>query len=300
MQNEQNEVVEMAIDKAYTEESLSVFKEFNLEMTSDFIKSIRRSANNGISIITSVLGGWKKLVTSIDSMDEDEVDARIVNSLPEKLDKTYKGLALSKINYGDVRNVRVMVPIGLDATYLDYMEVMRLYQEEVNRIETSTLTNFENLLGKIKNNMFDENNLSAMIRSAGVYLSDVDKLKAANSKVISRNKRSYQLYGKLVRRNNDLPMVIKEYKQLIKSHSAISRKNVSKKVNNCSKLIDNIIKELDELVLEKGNVDKDIRLLADLTLAVGVQVEIYAVHTYNLRVLGNSINDAILEIKKAK
>lgn len=199
--------------------------------------------------------------------------------------------SLSNRNMVAIKDRKVLVPKGLNVSFIDYTNFLVETQVVVDELIGKTLAPAERFIGGMVNN---PENLASFRPSAllrVITLHDIEKIKIKQNLAYSRDQAEKRPYASVIRRQADLLPTIKAYNSLVERTSRVNRDEVFEKMNNVANYADTIIQIFEEENTDKGVSSTAINNLGVFLHRIAQHVETYAVHCFKLEVLGNCLEE---------
>lgn len=201
--------------------------------------------------------------------------------------------AVKTANHMTIRRAKVMQPKGLKVTYLEYLRSLSEVQKVCDSLLDETLKPFEKFLGSLLT-MPDQ--ARSQIESStldSVKLHNIDGAKAELAKNFDKSQAEKRPYGSLVSRTTDWSTILKEFNELATRVDSIDRgaiiEYVQTIVTYSEKLMVNMKEDSD--TYEVSGVTAS--TLAKFVHTIAQEVEFYSLQVFNLKVLEESIADAL-------
>lgn len=242
-------------------------------------------------LLPDFFGKLKSLVTNFFSRDQIDFalfDERKYNTLTKNID------------YMQVRRQRVIVPKGLSTTYAEYLKSLHKAQDTVDLLLSETLHPFERYLAAL---LHDPDQLKTQSKAdidTTYKLHDLDAVKKEISKNFSKDQAEKREYGELVARQNEWPVILKDFNRLVERVSLVPRSQVLEVVTAITEHLDILAVRMKESPSEYAPSGMTVKSLADISFAMASEVEYYAMHSFMIESLQSSIEycTEMLETKK--
>lgn len=263
--------------------TLEAFESQCLELMQEAF-SVRGSIRNLGEKLNAFSSSFKQFITQ--SFVEDSPQFGLLN------ENAFRGLSKTD-NYMRLRNKKVVVPKGLNVSYLEHLKTLHKSQKHVDGLFDNVLIPIEKFLGTLLNN---PDNLKGQ-REAGivdaVVARDVEAVQKEVAKDFSRDQAEQRPYGSLVGRQSDWTKIAGSFNDLSESLQVISREEVLKYVTAIGELLEVLIERLEEDPEVYATNGVGISNMAKVAYAVAGEVEYYALHAYMVEGLQVSIENAV-------
>lgn len=262
--------------------TLKSFEDQCLELTQEAF-SARGSIRNLGEKLNAFSNSFKQFITQ--SFVEDVPTLSLLN------DNAFRKLSKAD-NYMRLRNKRVIVPKGLNVTYLDHLKTLHKSQKHVDGLFEDVLIPIDKFLGALLHN---PDNLKGQ-REAGIVQEvidrDVESVQKEVAKDFSRDQAEQRLYGELIGRQSDWIKISGSFNDLSEALAVITREEVLKYVTGIGELLETLIERLEEDPEAYASNGVGISNMAKVAYAVAGEVEYYALHSYMVEGLQVSIENA--------
>lgn len=203
------------------------------------------------------------------------------------------------IDFTAVMYEKVLVPQGLNDTFLNYMGTLSKGQDFIDTLLPNSLVPTDkflaNLLSDVSEFKSQRNNpILEMIAKR-----DIESLSNDMSKHFSKEAREFWQYGKVVDRQSDWPVVITEFNKLSDRYNSIRRDDVFKMIEQIGDSLDALIERIQEDPETYRPSGVTLKNLSIAMYALASEVEYYAIHGAKMEVLRTSLN-AVADMLKKK
>lgn len=191
-----------------------------------------------------------------------------------KLPKDYKELAkiLNKHDYGDLANLMVYKPAGMNKPFLDYLSSLNR-GVEYSLTVSEKLADLNTLIAIVLSNAGDTTNFKSNMANYVRYEKDREQVnKDVGSNFIVNNTDARSIYSKVVARNKDWEIIVPDAQKLVFKMNSVDRRKLNKKVQETSELIDALVKQAKNGTL-KGLNETILNEIAEAAYQVGREVE---------------------------
>lgn len=245
--------------------------------------------NAGLAKLPSFLGNFRSFLTHTMNPFAPEYVTLNDSKLRRRLDES---------DYVTLSPLRVVVPEGFKGYWLDYLALMTESAKPLVSMQSSLLKPFEMWIAAALNAPDSLKSLAAPHSLNGFKAPDIDRLSKLHAGFFSGS-QSTSTYGKVFKRNADVPVLTRDLNELTARFAAIPRKEIIKQVES--------IVDLLSQLLENAKADPEtyrisgpnLKLIADMTYYVAREVEYYAIYGYQLNDFSRAVNDSYKALEKA-
>lgn len=262
--------------------TLKSFEDQCLELTQEAF-SVRGSVKNLGEKLSAFSSSFKQFMTQ--SFVEDVSQLNLLN------ENAFRKLSKSD-NYMRLRNKKVIVPKGLNVSYLDHLKSLHVSQKHVDGLFDEVLIPIDKFLGALLNN---PDNLKGSREAEvvnRVVERNVEGVQKEVAKDFSRDQAEQRTYGELIGRQSDWTKISGSFNDLSESLSVLTREAVLKYVVGIGELLEVLIQRLEEDPEIYAANGVGIANMAKVAYAVASEVEYYALHSYMVEGLQVSIENA--------
>jgi hypothetical protein len=262
--------------------SLGVLEEATLVLSTEAI-NLRGSFD---SLREKLPGFFDKLTGFVNGLlPNEELQLDLFNQ------RKYAKLS-KKGDYMTLRRRNVMVPKGLQVSYLKHLTSLNRNQDALDELLTETLRPFERHLATLLSNpeTLKSQRDSKIIDK--VVTHDIESLRTEMAKDFNKDSAERRSYGDLVGRQSDWPKIAGEFNDLVERMARISRKEVLSLVETISGHLNKLIErmETDPETYEASGLK--ISELAKVSFVMAEEVEFYATQAFMVEQLQASIEAA--------
>lgn len=202
--------------------------------------------------------------------------------------RKYAELA-KKGDYMVLRRRNVMVPKGLQVSYLKHLETLNRNQDAIDYLITETLRPFERHLGTLLSNpdTLKSQRESKIIDK--VVIHDIAALRTEMAKDFNKDSAERRPYGAVIGRQSDWPKITLEFNDLIERAARVSRKEVLSLVELISEHLDKLIQRMETDPETYEATGLKISELAKVSFVMAEEVEFYATQAFMIEQLQASI-----------
>lgn len=212
---------------------------------------------------------------------------------------TYKAdKILKNIDYLTVRKMRVIVPKGLNTTFLKHLETLHLSQDLVDKLFGETLNPCNLLLARL---LSDPDSLRSQRESKAfnaIVLHDFEPVRKRLVSEFSKDGAERRLYGEVIERQTDWSLVISTYNELVTRFSRINLDDVLKSVRQISDQMDRLIENMETDPNVYAASGLTISSLAKLAHSIATEVEHFAMHGFMIEQMGTAIQSTLDVVEK--
>lgn len=209
---------------------------------------------------------------------------------------------LRKAPYQDIRSEMVIVPLGLKADYLTYMNALSKFQDDLDLLMDDVLVPFERMLALILSDT------SAIASHRDIGRKAMDKISkrsikdrtAILSSMFDKKNNEFATYGSVISRNNDWANIVINMNFLTDRYARLNLSDIQEMVGTISSHLNILIGLLNEDPETYKPSGISIKSLTDVTYNLAKEIEYLAVHGYQLEYLETSIEDAVRVLKEHK
>lgn len=222
--------------------------------------------------------------------DDDEMDLALLSQ------SHYSALA-KKGDYMALRRRMVLVPKGLNVTYLDHLETLSKSQDLVDKLMPETLVPFERFLGTL---LTHPDTLKSQRESGtleDVVQHDLESMQEMISKDFTRDGNERRAYGDVIERQRDWPKIVQNFNSVTERLVQIPRKQVIEMVETITEHLNVIVERIEEDPEAYAASGVTISSLAKMSYAAASEVEYYSIHAFMVEQLQTSIEDAAKLVK---
>ena len=209
----------------------------------------------------------------------------------------YSALA-NEGNYMALRMKPVIVPKGLNASYLDYLKVLEKAQDSVDLLIPETLTPFQKYLGAL---LSDPDTLKSQRQAQmldTVTTHDLEPVQKDIQALFSQDNAENRTYGTLIQRQRDWPYIVSQFNDLVERMAKSPRSEILKSVETIGDYLDTLMKRVTEDPDAYAASGVTVSALAQLCYAMASEVEFYATQSFRIEALQVSIEAAADLVKK--
>lgn len=197
-----------------------------------------------------------------------------------------------KGDYMSLRRYPVMVPKGLNTTYLKHLGTLSVAQDAIDGLIQETLAPFEKHLAVLLTNpeTLQSQRESKIVDK--VITHDIESVRALIAKDFSRDGAERRPYGSLIGRQSEWVPIARDYNNLVERLARISRKEVLALVELISEHLNKLLQRMESDPETYAATGVTIAELAKVSFVMAQEVEFYATHSYMMEQLQVSIEAA--------
>jgi F0F1-type ATP synthase delta subunit len=262
--------------------SLGILEEATLDLSTEAI-NLRGSFDSLRQKLPDFFGKLTGFVNGL--LPNQELQLDMFNQ------RKYAELA-KKGDYMTLRRRNVIVPKGLQVSYLKHLESLNRNQDAIDTLITEILSPFEKHLGTLLSNpeTLKSQRESKIIDKVVVH--DVAGLRSEMAKDFNKDSAERRPYGTVIGRQSDWPKITLEFNDLVERMARISRKEVLSYVELISEHLEKLIQrmETDPETYESNGLK--VSELAKISFVMAEEVEFYATQAFMVEQLQVSIEAA--------
>ena len=207
---------------------------------------------------------------------------------------------LVEIPYGNARELRVYIPVGLNTTYLEYLSTLTEAVDITTRLVDDVLAPFDRWISM---RLSDPSSLNSL-RNA----SDLRQFKSHNLDVINAKLADHfqtqgisntTRYKNVFKRHADYLTTMEVTNELNVKFFANDRKKLMGLVENINTNLDKLYDRVQEHTTEYTVSDKSLKILSELCFTMAREVEFYSVVGYRLSAVVHALEETEEFLKKA-
>lgn len=240
--------------------------------------------------IPQFLEQLREKVTSDISMTKGETPSQELH--PKAFEKL-----LHDTNYVSLAPIAIYRPTGMRGSYIDYVEMLSDFQDEIADIEKRLLAPLKRTVAQ----MLAEPKRLTQAFPVNYKTVDVEALKARFNKAVDADDKGDKItYGEAVARNSDWKGIISTVNMLDEQYQREPNSEVLASVTELSEHLSILmerIKSQPDVYSYKGTT---LSALIDAVYLTAKEVELYGLHGFNLAVAKKALVDSYLTVKEAK
>lgn len=195
-------------------------------------------------------------------------------------------------DYMELREKRIVVPRGLNVTYLEHLKTLFAAEEFVKGLLSETLIPLKRYLAELLTDPTALGSQRVSVTLDKLTTVNVDKAKNLLAKDFSRDRAERRPYYTLVSRQKDWAEILKQYNELVFRLESIKRADVMREVDEIIEILEVLGKRIHEEPDVYAASGVTAKTLASFIFNVANQVEFYSYFCYNIEALGASIDNA--------
>lgn len=211
----------------------------------------------------------------------------------------YKTMAplLKRYGYSDLRHAKVMIPVGLSVTYLEYLDALSPSVAICETLSKRMLEPANRYLGQVLSDPEKLNQLRGVHHEARIKPANVDQQLTQLEACF--NAQSTQIsapLGDVFKRNQDIKTVFDQAaalnERMLRSDLNAVQTQTETLIHLYDRLIDRIQEE--ELDIEARAMER----LSQMTYTLAQEVEFYGMICYQLTALTQALNETAFKLKE--
>lgn len=198
------------------------------------------------------------------------------------------------LNYLDLVQLKVHVPIGFNTSYLAYAKLLGEAQEHAEQLQNGLLKPFAQYLGEVIN---DPDRLRAL-GSSGFKRSfaNCDQFKRRFEHALNHKGRVQATLGDVLTKIGEIPEVTRLGNNVAGRYTGIDNAQLTKQLASITELLDVLIEALKEDPDNYKASGATIKLLSETVYDIAREVEFYSFLGYQIKTYTEAVGDTWVDL----